>query len=123
MLTSIDREGMGKGFDIELTRAVATRVPIPVIACGGAGTVGHCAAVIIDGRADAVSVSSLLHYDFVRRRDAAAALDSRPPATRSPGLMKSVARQISPASLPELKSHLASCGIDTRQPEVTSAAH
>ncbi len=62
MVTSIDREGTGKGFDLELTRRIAERVAIPVIACGGAGTVEHVVEVVAEGRADAVCLASMLHY-------------------------------------------------------------
>jgi cyclase len=66
LLTSVDREGTGKGFDLELTRAVADAVPIPVIAAGGAGNLDHVADVIRDGQADAVCIASMLHYRFLR---------------------------------------------------------
>ena len=69
MVTSIDREGTGKGFDVELTRRIAESVPIPVIACGGAGAVPHICEVITRGKADAVCLGSILHYNFVRHYD------------------------------------------------------
>lgn len=62
ILTAIDQEGTGRGFDVELTRAIADSVPIPVIACGGAGRAAHVIDVITEGHADAVSLASLLHY-------------------------------------------------------------
>lgn len=65
LLTSIDQEGTGKGFDVEMTRRVAQSVPIPVIACGGAGRVEHVYEVIRDGRADAVSFASIVHYRYI----------------------------------------------------------
>jgi len=66
MITSIDQEGTGKGFDLELTRKVAEAVDIPVIAHGGAGEVSHIHDVIIKGRADAVSIASIIHYNVTR---------------------------------------------------------
>ncbi len=66
VITSIDREGTGKGFDLELTRAVAQSVPIPVIACGGAGRVQDIYDVVTEGQADAVCVASLLHYNLAK---------------------------------------------------------
>ncbi|MCG3204396.1 MAG: Imidazole glycerol phosphate synthase subunit HisF [Elusimicrobia bacterium] len=63
LLTSVDREGTAKGFDVELTRRVAELVSIPVIAGGGAGSTDHILEVIQSGWADAVSVASLFHYD------------------------------------------------------------
>lgn len=62
LVTSVDREGTRKGFDIELTRRIADAVPIPVIASGGAGSIDDVAAVIRDGHADAVALASILHY-------------------------------------------------------------
>lgn len=66
MLTSIDYEGTGKGFDLELTRRVAELATIPVIACGGAGKASHVYDVIAEAKADAVSVASILHYHFLK---------------------------------------------------------
>ncbi len=65
LLTSIDQEGTGKGFDVAMTRRVAQAVPIPVIACGGAGRVEHVYDVIHAGRADAVSFASMVHYRYI----------------------------------------------------------
>jgi len=66
MVTSIDREGTGKGFDLELTSKIAAVVPIPVIACGGAGMIQHVYDVVVRGEADAVCLASILHYNFIR---------------------------------------------------------
>jgi len=62
LLTSIDREGT-KSFENDLVNRIATKVPIPVIACGGAGNPDHVRQVISDGCGDAVSIASILHYD------------------------------------------------------------
>lgn len=61
LLTSVDREGTRKGFDLELIAAVGPHVGVPVIACGGAGTPEHLAEAVRAG-ADAVAVASVLHY-------------------------------------------------------------
>ncbi len=66
LVTAVHMEGTGQGYDLELTRRIAQAVPIPVIACGGAGSVSHVAAVVVDGMADAVCLASMLHYNFVR---------------------------------------------------------
>lgn len=62
LLTSMDGDGTQSGYDIELTRAVAEAVDIPVIASGGAGTVEHFAEVLTEGGADAALAASLFHY-------------------------------------------------------------
>jgi imidazole glycerol-phosphate synthase subunit HisF len=62
LLTSIDKEGTSKGFDCELVKAVSSAVPIPVIASGGMGNIGHLKTVITEGMADAVAVADVLHY-------------------------------------------------------------
>jgi cyclase len=62
LVTSIDREGTGQGFDLELTARIARAVDIPVIAAGGAGRTGHALEAVEGGLADAVSLASLLHY-------------------------------------------------------------
>ena len=62
LLTSMDRDGTTDGYDIELTRAVADAVSVPVIASGGAGTLEHLSEAITDGNADAVLCASIFHY-------------------------------------------------------------
>nr|MBA2522394.1 imidazole glycerol phosphate synthase subunit HisF [Solirubrobacterales bacterium] len=56
------RDGTNLGYDLPLTRAVADRIPIPVIASGGAGELAHLAEAIEEGGADAALVASILHY-------------------------------------------------------------
>ncbi len=62
LLTSMDGDGTQAGYDVELTRAVARAVTIPVIASGGAGSMDHFAEVLTRGRADAALAASLFHY-------------------------------------------------------------
>jgi len=62
LLTSMDRDGTKIGFDLELTRAVADAVPVPVIASGGVGTLDHLADGVGIGGADAVLAASIFHY-------------------------------------------------------------
>ena len=62
LLTSMDCDGTKNGYDIELTRAVADAVPVPVIASGGAGELSHFYDALTDGGADAVLAASLFHY-------------------------------------------------------------
>ena len=70
LLTSMDRDGTKDGYDLELTRAVAEAVNVPVIASGGAGTLGHLVEVIERGRADAVLAASIFHYGEYSLREA-----------------------------------------------------
>jgi len=65
VVSSVDREGTGAGYDVALTRMISSAVNIPVVAHGGPGKVEHIGDVIIDGKADAVAVASMIHYDFV----------------------------------------------------------
>jgi len=66
LLTSMDRDGTKAGFDLELTRAVAEAVPIPVIASGGVGTMQHFVEGVQQGGADAVLAASVFHFGEFR---------------------------------------------------------
>ncbi len=65
LLTSIDRDGTRSGYDLELTRAVADSVPVPIIASGGAGGPSDIAEVLTEGGASAALLASLLHRGLV----------------------------------------------------------
>lgn len=62
LVTSIDREGTRQGFDLELTRAITSAVGIPVIASGGMGKSSDLVDVVTQGKADAVAMADVLHY-------------------------------------------------------------
>ncbi|NYT83350.1 imidazole glycerol phosphate synthase subunit HisF [Alcaligenaceae bacterium] len=62
LLTSMDRDGTKSGFDLDLTRAVADAVAVPVIASGGVGNLQHLADGVTAGRASAVLAASIFHY-------------------------------------------------------------
>ncbi|MBF2086121.1 imidazole glycerol phosphate synthase subunit HisF [Thermoleptolyngbya sp. C42_A2020_037] len=62
LVTSMDADGTQAGYDLELTRAIAEQVQIPVIASGGAGTCAHIHEALTEGRAEAALLASLLHY-------------------------------------------------------------
>ena len=62
LLTSVDREGTGKGFDLELLKAVSDRVDIPIIASGGMGCAQDLGDAVTAGGADAVAMAHVLHY-------------------------------------------------------------
>ena len=62
LLTSIDRDGTMEGYDLELTRSVADAVPVPLVACGGAGNLSHVREVLREGRASAAAGGSLFVF-------------------------------------------------------------
>ncbi|MDR2375871.1 MAG: imidazole glycerol phosphate synthase subunit HisF [Treponema sp.] len=69
LLNSIDADGTGAGYDLELTAAILEAVPVPVIASGGAGTLEQIAGVLRDPGADAALVASLLHFEKTTIRE------------------------------------------------------
>jgi cyclase len=62
VLNSIDADGTKAGFDLEITRRISESVGVPVVASGGAGTLEHMAAVLLEGKADAVLAASIFHF-------------------------------------------------------------
>jgi cyclase len=70
LLTSMDRDGTEDGYELDLTRAVADAVDVPVIASGGAGTLDHLVDAVAEGGADAVLCASIFHYGRYSVRDA-----------------------------------------------------
>ena len=84
LLTSMDRDGTRDGFDLALTRAVADRVPIPVIASGGVGTLEHLYEGIASGHAEAVLAASIFHFGDHTVGEAHAYLRQRGIAVREP---------------------------------------
>ena len=84
LLTSMDRDGTGTGFDCDLTRAVAESVRIPVIASGGAGGAAHFVEVFREGHADAALAASIFHYGFSQLADLKRELFSQGMAMRWP---------------------------------------
>jgi cyclase len=70
LLTSMDRDGTEKGYDIELTKAITSAVDVPVIASGGAGNLEHLYQVFWEAKADAALVASLFHYKKYTIREA-----------------------------------------------------
>jgi cyclase len=114
-VTSVDREGTGRGFDLELVRSIAESVGIPVIAHGGAGTPAHVREMFAQGSADAVALASLLHYDALR------SIDWRPEDFAGEGniefIKKSAAAgpsRIQATSIERIKATVAEGGIDVR---------
>ena len=122
VVTSINNEGTGQGFDLELTRRIAEAVPVPVIASGGAGEMKHILDVITKGKSDAVSIASIVHYDFIKEN----AYQSTDFA--SEGNIEFLKKgksfsKIQGVSLPKIKDYLVTHGIGCRhvQREVANA--
>jgi cyclase len=107
LLTSIDNEGTGLGFDLELTKKISNAVKIPVIAHGGAGKAEHINDILSQTKINAIALSSILHYsvvnnpsneDFKDEGNIEFALKGKPP------------KNIQPTSINELKEFLISKG-------------
>jgi len=82
LLTSMDRDGTGDGYDLELTRAVSEAVTVPVIASGGAGSLEDLRTGVIEGKADALLVASMFHFGRHTIGEAKAYLRDRGVAVR-----------------------------------------
>lgn len=113
VVTSVDREGTGTGFDLELTKMIAENVSIPVIAHGGAGKLEHISDVVKKGRADAVAVASMLHYELIaqQRSDMAERTEGNVSFLNSG---RSNFGKITPATMAEIKDTLKQAGIECR---------
>ena len=111
LITSVDREGTGLGYDLELTRNISKSVSIPVIASGGAGELSHIEDVVTKGFADAVSVASVLHYQYLDVNDNEEIFsEGNTEFLRS----KVYPSKIAHFTIAEIKNHLIQCGIDCR---------
>lgn len=74
VVNSIDADGTGEGYDLELLAAISTAVSVPVVASGGAGTLQHMYDAVEKGKADAVLAASVFHFGTYRVREAKAYL-------------------------------------------------
>ncbi len=113
MVTSINQEGTGRGFDLELTRTISESVSIPVIAGGGAGIVDHVSEVILKGGADAVALASIIHYNALRDPRFITGDFTGEGNTEFLKTGRGVTG-ITGAGISEIKAHLSRCGIDCR---------
>lgn len=121
MVTAIENEGTGAGFDVDLVRRVATSVSVPVIAGGGAGRVEHVRAVVSQGAADAVALASILHYNCLEHHAPAAADYQTEGNLEFLKRAGSARRRVQDASILDIKADLVAHGVDCRLP--TEAAH
>lgn len=113
MVTAINREGTGEGFDLELVRRVAESVSVPVIACGGAGKLEHISEVVQKGKADAVSLASMLHYPVAsdyQVQNIQFAAEGNIEFLRKQGAYS----RVQGSSIGEIKTYLERCGVPCR---------
>jgi cyclase len=66
LLTSVANDGLGLGYEVDLVRRLSNDLPVPVIACGGAGSIDDVVQVATVGRADAVAAASIFHYHYLQ---------------------------------------------------------
>jgi len=126
LATSVDNDGTGRGFDLELTRLISERVGVPVIASGGAGCAEHVRDAVLIGKADAVCIASILHYGCLEAMENVAYaeegntdfLKRKIPVSRRSAHNR---RGIQPVRLAELKQNLADWGIEVRRKEREAA--
>jgi len=114
LLTSVDREGAGNGYDIELTKMVTDTVSIPVIACGGPSKLEHIKEVINYGGADAVALASMLHYDFIKNNSDEFECSGEEGNVEFLKAKEDHLAKIRTESLPKIKKYLLRSGIDCR---------
>ncbi len=112
LLTSVDQEGTGFGYNIDLVKQVSEAVSIPVIACGGAGKPEDLKNVIEQGLADAVCLSSMLHYDYIKHYN----VDGDFSSEGNIEFLKSreIFKKIQGVNLNQLKTYLFQSGIKCR---------
>jgi cyclase len=126
LLTSINRDGMGRGFDLELIAQIAESVPVPVIASGGAGSADDFVDAVRRGHADAVAAASVFHYKYAVPQQPDA--DSPMPAPLRMGVhldsgnadflnfgyggQRSI--PVTPTSIEDVKRALAEAGVPVR---------
>ena len=117
VITSVDNEGTGQGFDIELTKSVAEAVSIPVIAHGGAKNSKNIMEVIKTGKATSVAVASILHYTYIKDKEIINN-DHYKAEGNVEFLKKNILfSKIEHCELKEIKSYLHKNGIDCRYDE------
>jgi imidazole glycerol phosphate synthase glutamine amidotransferase subunit len=114
LLTSVDREGTGQGYDVALISSVLDAVQIPVIACGGAGNPQHVIDMVAATGVDAVSAASVFHYDALR----SGSVEKRGEGNvdylrRFVDTGGTILKQVTPVSVSDLKASLRAAGVET----------
>lgn len=110
VVTSIDNEGTGNGFDNELTKKISTKVSVPVIAHGGAGKLEDISKAI-NAKANALAFASVLHYDYISNNNSTASEKEG----NTEFLKKNMSfKKINPFSLKEIKNYMKNNNIPCR---------
>lgn len=113
VITSVDKEGTGEGYDIELIRSISEAVSIPVIAHGGARTPSDVVQAIQFGKADAVAIASILHYSVMQSFDSISS-DYKIEGNISFLNSGKIPKKITPSSLKEIRAAFINAKIPTR---------
>lgn len=113
VITSVDKEGTGEGYDLELIKSVSNAVSIPVIAHGGASSPDDIVSAVQIGNADAIAIASILHYSVMQ---SLVSLSSDYKAEGNISFLNSgkIPKKITPSSLQEIRSALINAQIQTR---------
>jgi len=111
VITSVDREGTGEGYDIELIKKVCKAVNIPVIAHGGPGKLEHVPQAITEGGAHAVTVASMLHYHLIQNSEFKKQTDEGNVEFLKSGKAFS---KIEPCGLKDIKNYFKNKNLKTR---------
>jgi imidazole glycerol-phosphate synthase subunit HisF len=114
LLTSIDQEGTGNGFDEALIEKVSDCVDIPIIAHGGGGNVGHIYNAISRSGADAISVASMIHYTAINKKKIKINFSNNDEGNRSFLTKKKSFKMFGEDSIENIKSQLNKKGISLR---------
>jgi cyclase len=113
ILTSVDREGTGDGFDFELIQLISKQAGIPVVAHGGAKNPENIAEAMRSG-VSAVAVGSILHYDVVQKIKTIGVESNTTEGNTQFLKMNRQFGKIQPSSIPQIKQHLQGVGIECR---------
>ena len=111
VITSVDREGTGQGYDLDLISKISSLVSIPVISHGGPGKKQHVVDVLKQGNTDAAMISSLFHYNFIKENESQ--------ASDNEGNVEFLKQKrnfhtFEPCSIPDLKKELVANQIECR---------
>ena len=117
LLTSVDREGTGKGYDLELIKKISRAVNVPVIASGGAGNCAHFLDAVEIGAADAISAASIFHYHCLRALSSSETFKEEGNIEfikMNRGGTEFLKGRIEPTDIPTLKDYLFRAGVSCR---------